>query len=240
VGRSVFPFVNQEREIARRMEVLGREVAERGNSGLGSKVVDPDMKQVPQILQAWQDLSSRPVAALPAAPPLPLGPSENLTLAVAAWQQSPSGAGRGAQAADVGTLWGRLDPMGARAWADKITDEAERSAAHQGLAKGWGGVEPFAASEWLATLPEGPERTATVSAFVTAAAKSSPLLALGFALSLDDAAVRADVMRTVLKSAALSCPEEAGAQIQGAELSESERKDFLNRLSSYQTGGEQP
>jgi hypothetical protein len=240
VGRSVLPLINQDREIARRVEILGREVAERGSSGLGTKVVDASMQRVPEILQAWQNLGVRPATTLPEAKPLPPGSSENLTTVLGAWQQSPSGALRAAQAAEAAVMWGRLDPQGAIAWVDKISDEAERAAARQGIAKGWGGVEPMAASEWVVTLPEGAERTAVVSAFAKAAGKQSPALALGFGLSVEDVVVRGEIVRAVLRSAAQRCPEEAEQQIQGAHLSNEERKDFLERLASYQTGGDQP
>lgn len=240
MGRSVVPLVNQDREIARRVEILGREVAERGNSGLGSKVVDASMQQVPVILQAWRNLGARPAAKLPEAKPMPQGSAENLAAVLAVWQQTPSGAARAEQAADAGVLWGKVDPLGAIAWMEKLTDETERSAARQGIAKGWGSVEPSAASEWVVTLPEGAERTAVVSAFAKAAGKLAPALALGFGLSVEDAVVRGEIARAVLRSAAHICPEEAEQQIQAANITDEERTNFLKILASYQPGGEQP
>ena len=241
VGRSVFPKVHQEREIARRLELLSREVAERGNGGIGTSVAGKGFEKVPAILTAWQSMASGPTAPLPVAEPmLPVAGGENLSAMLSIWEQSPTGGVRAAGAADIGRLWGRLDPEGAIAWSGKLKDAAELSAAHQGMAQGWGGVEPFAASEWVATLPEGPERTAVVSAFVKGAGKVAPQLALGFAITIEDELVRAEVVHGVLRYAAQSCPAEAEAMLRGADLQPRESADFLARLASDLSGGGQP
>ncbi len=240
VGRSVFPKVHQEREVARRLELLSREVAERGNSGLGTKVAGAGLEKVPVLLTSWQSLNAVPTTTLPVAPALPPAMSENLPALLAAWEKSPAGGTRASGAADIGRLWGRLDPEGAIAWAAQLKDASELSAAHQGLAQGWAAVEPFAASEWVAALAEGPERTAVVSAFVKGSGKVAPQLALGFAITIEDEAVRGEVVHGVLRYAAQSCPEEAEALLKSAALPSQESADFLARLRSDLTGGDQP
>ena len=232
LGRVVFPKVDPEREIARRLADRERKSAEAPVSGFGTAVTGASMEKWTEVVKGWKFMD--PVVA----------PKEGLTAAAMDLNlgemkkafQKAEGAARLTQAVAMGQAWGQVDPAGAIAWADKLPDAAERSAAHQGVAQGWAKEEPIPASEWLAAMEEGPERNAIVSAYVKAAAPSCPRLALAFALSEADPAERAKLVGQALKSASVLIPEEAEDMLASARISPREKEDFRESLSNLRQG----
>lgn len=232
VGRSLFPKVDSESEIARRLADLERKSVEAPVSGFGSAVTGATMEKWPAVVDGLKFME--PAAAAkegikPAAKEINLG---EMRMAY----QKLEGAARLTQAVVLGQAWGQLDPAGAIAWGSALPEAAEQSAAHQGVAQAWAKEEPVAAAEWISAMEEGPERNAIVSAYVMAAAPSSPRLALAFALSEPDSAVRAKLVEQALKSASVLIPEEAEAMLGSADLSPREKEDFNESLSSLRTG----
>ena len=234
MGRSIFPKVDPDREIAKRVEELTNQVAERATSGYGAQTLGHGMDRWNQTVAGWKFMDA------------PAEPSQKTVNAASGTENlrrtelefdAAEGSARPALAVKLGLAWGKLDPEGAIAWSNALTDEAERSAAHQAIAKGWGSVEPFAASEWVANFPPGPERAAVVNAFVKASAKLSPMLALGFSLSVPDRIVRAELVDISLKYAAVVNPEGSADTLRSAELSPKELEDYLESLASFQLGG---
>lgn len=234
MGRSIFPKVEPDREIAKRVEELTNQVAERATSGYGAQTLGKGMERWNQTVAGWKFMDA------PAESSQKTGSAasglENLRRMELEFDGA-EGAARPALAVRLGTAWGKLDPEGAIAWSNSLTDEAERSAAHQAIAKGWGSVEPFAASEWVAKFPPGPERAAVVNAFVKSSAKLSPMLALGFSLSVPDRIVRAELVDISLKYSAVVNPEDSADALRSAELPPKELEDYLESLASFQLGG---
>ena len=232
MGRSVFPKVDPEREIARRLADRERKAAEAPVSGYGTAVTGASMEKWAAVVNGWKFMD--PVEA----------PKEGIKTAVKEINlgemkvafQKLEGAARLNQAVIVGRVWGQWDPVGAIAWANALPEAAEQSAVLQGVADGWASEEPVAAAEWIAAMEDGPARNAIVSAYVKAAGPSCPRLALAFALSDPDPAVRARLVERALKSASALIPDEAEAMLDCADLSPREKENFNESLSSLRHG----
>lgn len=235
MGRSIFPKIEPEREIARRVEELEFTVADRATSNLGTKLMGKDFERWTEIQSSWKFMDQ--VKSESAKKTTDSGAGNGNLVRLQAALDQIEGGDRVAATVRLATFWGETDPQGAVAWANVIDDAAERSAARQGIARGWAQVEPLASSEWLATIPEGPERSAIVSAFVKATAKNRPNLALSFALSVSDPTIRAELVDVALKPAAQVMPEVSDQLLRGAELSTRELEDYLESLASYRNGG---
>jgi hypothetical protein len=233
VGRSVFPSVDEEREINRRLATLERGFAERAGGQFGTTLVGRGAEQWPALEASWKFME--PVVAS-ATKTAAVGTEENLGKWLVEFGNADA-TGRLPLAPQIGRLWATYDPAGALLWIAQLEDVAEKSAAYQGLAQGWAKTEPLAASEWLVDFPAGPDRSAVVSAFVKSAAKATPQLALGLALEIPEPPLRAELVDVALKQAARVLPQEAAGMIQAAELTAQERTDFIESLESYQLGG---
>ena len=91
-----------------------------------------------------------------------------------------------------------VDPSGAIAWADQISDE-ERPSAYGGIAKAWAGADSYEASQWVAGLPPGISRDHAATALVEAVAKAEPDSAWTWAQTVVGSKQRAKALQTALR-----------------------------------------
>lgn len=231
-GRSFFPNLNEESEIAKRVEQLESTMASRANSGRGQVILGKQMERWATLQAEWKFMDS--VKQEPTTATASVTPQEgNLVLLQHALKKS-SDSQRMSALVELAALWGRVDPPSARDWADSLDDPDQRSTARQEVIKSWAGIEPWQASEWLASLPANdPSLTPTIHAFVKACARTNPRLALGFALSVQDKLIRTELTDFSLKYASLALPTDAAEMVRGAGLSPREQQDYLESLSTY-------
>lgn len=231
-GRSFFPSIDDESEVARRVEQLDAAIAGRANSGRGQLMLGRQMGLWPILQAEWKFMDS--VKEEPTHPTAPAQPKEgNLVLLQNALNKNSDNQ-RMSTLAELATLWGRVDPPAARDWADSLDDPEQRSTARQAVIKSWAGIDPWQAGEWLATMPgKDPSRTPAINVFVKACAKTNPRLALGFALTVPEYLIRTELTDFSLKYASQALPTDAAEMVRGAGLSSREQQDYLESLSAY-------